>query len=150
MLPKLRGICPNGVTRQDECICVQLGSSHGGDSLNFLSVSGEVTGLLVGSVVGSPGAVARISGSSADRVAGSPGDIVGPLSGTGGSHGLHHAQFSCPFLQDSQPQWGSIGEGGKRPHGQSQLMNASCQKAQFVRLWQVGLFCPILEGLGIR
>ena len=40
-------------------------------------------GPLVGSAIGSPGVVARTSDSSADGVAGSPGDIAGLLSGMG-------------------------------------------------------------------
>ena len=85
-------------------ICVQLKSSHGRDSLTFLSVSGgvgEAAGPLVSSAVGSPGAVAGISGSSAYGAAGSPVDIVGPPFQHRGSYGLHCAWFSGPFLQDS-------------------------------------------------
>ena len=148
MSPKLEGTCPTGVTMQDECICVQLGSSHGGDSLTFFSVSGGV-GEAAGPLIGSPEAVAGTSGSSTDGATGFYGDVAGLLSSMEDSCGLHHAQCSGPFLQDSQP-WcgpskdGSIGEGGKRPYGPSQLMNASCQKALFIRLRWVGLFCSIL------
>ena len=86
MLPKLKGTHPTGVTGQDECICVQPESSHGGDSLTFLSVSsgvGEVAIPLVGSVVGSPEAIAGTSDSSADGATSSSGDVAGLLSGTG-------------------------------------------------------------------
>ena len=51
--------------------------------LIFLSVSSgvdEVANPLGSSVVGSPGAVARTSDSSADGVAGSPGDVADLLA----------------------------------------------------------------------
>ena len=86
MSPKLKGTFPTGVTGQDECICVQPGSSHGRDSLTFLSVpsgESEAAGPLVSSVVGSPEAVAKSSGFSADGVAGSSCGVAGPLSGMG-------------------------------------------------------------------
>ena len=85
MSPKLEGTCPTGVTRWDECICVQPGSSHGGDSFAFLSVSsgvGEVASSLVSSAVGSPEAAAGTSSSIADRATVFPGDVAGLLSGT--------------------------------------------------------------------
>ena len=86
MLPKLEGTCPTGVMGQDECICVQPGSSYGGDSFTFLSVSGgvdEVASSLVSSVIGSPEAVAGTPGSSADGVTSFSGDVAGLLSGIG-------------------------------------------------------------------
>ena len=91
-LPKFEATYPTGVTRWDEYTCVQLGSSHDGDSFAFLSVScwvGEVACPLVSSVVGSPEVVARTSDSSAN--------------GNACFSGLHYAQSSGPFLQDSQP-----------------------------------------------
>ena len=155
--PEPEGICPTGVTRWDGCISFQLGNSCARDSFTFLSVSGGVGGAadsLVNAVAGPPEAVARMSGSSADGAVSISGEVVGLLSGTG--------VCVVPTIPSSVAQYSGVPCLGvvpfktapsvkvvKRPHCLPQLMDTSHQKMWFTRLWWVGLFGPILEGLGI-
>ena len=103
---------------------------------------------------GFPKAAARMSGSSAGGSVGFPSKVVGSLSGMGVCGAFvvtgplaHSSRVSCLGIVPSRTT--SLVKVVKGLIAHLNFVDVSHQMVWLVRLWQIGLFSPILQGLCI-